>query len=654
MKKIFKTIVLSILCFALVIFCGNISNAEEAKVDEIQIYGEGILNNMNVGDYFDTKNAKNNTKFYYQGQHVIALNKFDASLLLFRQEQDRILDDSDYAFHAVITGEGVAISDDVKVLFYARVGEKEIIIDNKYITVSRSGNDSVVTIDMPYSYEYAKLSDYGSKRYPSSLEYDSETGISLEVYGQKKGMVEWEILDPSKPGKQGTTYTSIGDKKQVEFSFTQLNINNPDESYDGKKIRAVYTYLDNGVETKIIYMDPVTLHYVKPTYGDKKTLNINLTTSYPANTLIGEVKYKVEGEVNEQFARSSVQMNLDGKTTSSLSQKMTATDNLSAIITLHLKQEVFEQYIKDFGVSVNGKEVTILDRNANYYDYTLDIEVPFTFDGALDYATINSSANPSKGGNVTVSSTKVKVGETATVKASANEGYEFDYFMVDGVKNTNSNITIKAEKVGSINVVAYFKESLVPVAPVVPTDAYSKVSDWAKVEVDKAVDKGLEPDILKGKDLTYNINREEFACVAVKLYEALTGKKATVVNENPFIDTDSAEILKAYNVGITTGTSANTFEPGALITREQMATMMTRAIEKAKIDVSKKVDKKFDDDSNISDWANAGVYYMAGKEIIKGVGERSGYGAYCFGPKEQSTREQALLIAIRAVETLKK
>ena len=97
------------------------------------------------------------------------------------------------------------------------------------------------------------------------------------------------------------------------------------------------------------------------------------------------------------------------------------------------------------------------------------------------------------------------------------------------------------------------------------------------------------------------------------------------------------------------GTSANTFEPGALITREQMATMLTRALTAAKINTTVKDAKKFDDDKLIQDWARDAVYFMNSKGIIKGVGARAGYGNNCFGPLEKSTREQALLAMTKNV-----
>ena len=111
-----------------------------------------------------------------------------------------------------------------------------------------------------------------------------------------------------------------------------------------------------------------------------------------------------------------------------------------------------------------------------------------------------------------------------------------------------------------------------------------QASQWAQSELASATELGLIPDGLKDKDLTKSITREEFAEVSVKAYEALTGIKATPVTTNPFTDTKNTEVLKAYNLGITTGTSATTFDPNASLNREQAATMLTRTYKKATID----------------------------------------------------------------------
>ena len=46
------------------------------------------------------------------------------------------------------------------------------------------------------------------------------------------------------------------------------------------------------------------------------------------------------------------------------------------------------------------------------------------------------------------------------------------------------------------------------------------------------------------------------------------------------------QVLKAYNLEITKGVSDDEFAPDTLITREQMATMMTRALTKAGINTA--------------------------------------------------------------------
>ena len=179
---------------------------------------------------------------------------------------------------------------------------------------------------------------------------------------------------------------------------------------------------------------------------------------------------------------------------------------------------------------------------------------------------------------------------------------------------------------------------------------WSKASEWAVAELDKANALDVIPEIFNKQDLTQNITRKEFAHVAVKLYEKLTNSKAVAIANNPFTDTDDVEVLKAYNIGITNGTSETTFAPDDLITREQMATMMTRALTKAGIDTTVDLEKvaKFDDDSEMHDWGKASIYYMSNIEIIKGVGNNK------FGVLGNATREQSLLISERSAEKFAK
>ena len=176
---------------------------------------------------------------------------------------------------------------------------------------------------------------------------------------------------------------------------------------------------------------------------------------------------------------------------------------------------------------------------------------------------------------------------------------------------------------------------------------WSNASDWAVEFLKNANNQGIMPKLFDGEDMTKNITRKEFAHVAVKLYEKLTGQKAIPVAKNPFTDTDDIEVLKAFNLSITSGTSTTTFTPDAEITREQMARMIENALTKAGIDTSVDFDsvEKFADDDLMQSWSRGAIYFMSGKDIIKGMGNN------LFGVLGTATREQAMIISSKCVDT---
>ncbi len=196
-----------------------------------------------------------------------------------------------------------------------------------------------------------------------------------------------------------------------------------------------------------------------------------------------------------------------------------------------------------------------------------------------------------------------------------------------------------------------------------------QASAWAQGEIAKADALGLIPDSLQGVDLTKPITRAEFAAVCVKVYENLSGTAAIPALNNPFTDTNDVEVLKAYNVGITTGTAADKFSPDVLLNREQAATMLTRVFKKvslvgwtmqtdAQFSLEYTMPAPFADDAKISGWAKDSVYFMAANGIINGTGSNN-FSPRATTPAEEAqnyasaTREQALAIAVRMVENLK-
>lgn len=217
--------------------------------------------------------------------------------------------------------------------------------------------------------------------------------------------------------------------------------------------------------------------------------------------------------------------------------------------------------------------------------------------------------------------------------------------------------TLVAEK-GKVSGEEASGEDAVQTRPTTPVKvekvSWAEASAWALDELNAANEKGLIPQVFSKANLKANITRKEFAHVSVKLYELLSGKAAEKPAKNPFTDTDDEEVLKAYNVGITEGTDKEKglFSPDKEITREQMATMITRALEKAGIDVTVDLTKvkEFTDDSEMHNWSRSAIYFMADKEIINGVDTK----AYRYGVKSNASREQALVISGRSAEKFAK
>lgn len=204
-------------------------------------------------------------------------------------------------------------------------------------------------------------------------------------------------------------------------------------------------------------------------------------------------------------------------------------------------------------------------------------------------------------------------------------------------------------------------------ANTLPTSFGSITSQWAISEIEKAYENSLIPESLIGLDLTQKVNRSEFAAIAIQLYEKLSGKVVTESQHCDFTDIsgDNNEqfIRKAYGLGFTSGTSKTSYEPLNSITREQLATMLSRVIKKS-VDPTWTIEndsdyymdisgvQKFEDDASISDWAKTSVYYLSKHGIIKGVNNTH------FAPKNttfeeeisgyaSATREQAIIITQR-------
>lgn len=181
-----------------------------------------------------------------------------------------------------------------------------------------------------------------------------------------------------------------------------------------------------------------------------------------------------------------------------------------------------------------------------------------------------------------------------------------------------------------------------------PAYHYKGASSWAISELNKASEYGFITDKIMD-NMQGPITREEFSEVVVRLYEKVTGNKATYQDTSAFSDTQNPEIYKAYELGIVNGVGGGRFAPNELITREQIAAMMHRAVKAIKPDADFSTDdvKAYPDEGSVSGWALPSVKFMSKNGLMTNIkGD--------FVPKGTTTREQAVVIVVRTFEKYNK
>lgn len=207
----------------------------------------------------------------------------------------------------------------------------------------------------------------------------------------------------------------------------------------------------------------------------------------------------------------------------------------------------------------------------------------------------------------------------------------FGYYTIAGTDEYGNNIA--AEPVYS----SYSNTASTAIA------AYQNASAWAVTELDEAAEYGFITEKIRDK-MSAPITREELSEVIMKMYEKMIGE-ANYSDITVFSDTRNPEIYKAYELGIVNGIGNGKFAPQDLTNREQVATMMYRAVKTINptADFSIEGAEQFSDEKLISPWALEAVKFMSKNGLIRGS---NGY----VDPKGTTTREQAVLIILRTYE----
>ena len=180
------------------------------------------------------------------------------------------------------------------------------------------------------------------------------------------------------------------------------------------------------------------------------------------------------------------------------------------------------------------------------------------------------------------------------------------------------------------------------------TSQENTVSDWAKDEVEAARAAGLIPDLTGTPNYQDAITREQFAELVVnfmdKSYIFFTG------GDESFTDCDNSAVLLAAGAGIVQGVGNGKFDPNATANREQIATMLYRALGYIKTqtgtDLTPKVGSisAYTDKNEVSTWAVEGVGALAANGIMKGTSNTT------LSPQSSCTVEQCIILIYRLYE----
>jgi len=104
-------------------------------------------------------------------------------------------------------------------------------------------------------------------------------------------------------------------------------------------------------------------------------------------------------------------------------------------------------------------------------------------------------------------------------------------------------------------------------------------------------------------------------------------------------------VLKAKGFGIVNGVSDTEFGIGANITRQDMALMITRTIEKLGITIEVKEVDAFADKNKVSDYATKAVEYMKSIGLIEGYNNE-------YRPHDNLTRAEAAKVISELLKLL--
>ena len=340
---------------------------------------------------------------------------------------------------------------------------------------------------------------------------------------------------------------------------------------------------------------------------------------------------------NPAATEYSVKVSTDGSGTASASL---ATAAAGTEIILTAKADT-GYHFKEWQVVTSN--VTIKDNRFTMPAGKVEVKAIFEKDATPPPATTEYSVKVSTDGSGTAMADKTSAaaGTVVTLTATPKSGYHFKQWQV-----VTSNVTIKDNKftmpAGNVEIKAIFEKNATPppgpaVNPFVDVPAGSFYYDAVLWAVEKGVTTGTSAT-------TFEPDGSCTRAQAVTFLWRVAGCPAPKSAAMPFTDVKAGSfyydaVLWAVENGITKGTSETTFEPEGICTRAQIVTLIWRAQKSP----AAGTDNPFND-------VKAGSFYETAVLWAVKAGVTKGTSAVTFEPEGICTRAQIVTLIWRCMK----
>lgn len=250
--------------------------------------------------------------------------------------------------------------------------------------------------------------------------------------------------------------------------------------------------------------------------------------------------------------------------------------------------------------------------------------------------------------NLVVTGEKSKLADITPAMNAANkaavaaDAFKYDAGEITLAADNTFTLTVKAEDGSETN---KYTVTVKADAEPEPENPYSdEIPSWALENALRANELGIITGIGGEFKSASSTTRAQFAVMMARLMGADEDALKASTTKSTYSDVEdgwwaSWAIEYCKENGYMNGTGSGKFSPMVNVTREQAATIISRALK-----LTEKDENKFEDDAEIGQWYVDGVYTCKKAEIVNGTGGNK------FTPKSDINRGSIATIVVRAYD----